>query len=738
MLIKDLRNAASSAANLARAPLGPSRAGRAWLVALALAASPRSATAGEIPTVTLTQAGPDQEMPLGSSFYIAGTLGAPSVDKVHLVFVRHSYGALGSNVHLYERPDNCAAVRSALSTIRGDVFSPPRSGVVNIGEIWSPPANGTVADRTNYQGLRDGHAALVVPPWERAPGTKDNEFKILIPKSEFFRPSARYCLLGYEISKLPKRDGEIRKALSRFGLEWPACEAKATEEERAACQKDTLARLDEAVGKAVKGLNEDARKKAVETVRAELFPTAEHLANAPRRVAQLARRWEDLAIKKYDFPDYRPIATDPLAGLAVALLARHGRGIQSFPDPAAKRIRFFTDDVQISVNHLGLFDTFDRARVAADLTPGKPGKHPPIPFDPKTVFLPDSNVSFLDVLQLSQGKVLAGGAYVPMKEIPDRVLRPALEAGSGSVPTEDKLMEIAALHDWLDRVHAALVRAWKARAEQAAAGASAPPPPDLSAQFIYASLGRWLDQVLGPCSDDLRRAAADRRAPSCSAGVSAVAPTWPGYDTPRENPLGYVVVQLASYLESARTWTQKTAELAEHLKQLSSTPLRTATIDLRVGVTAETWVFHYLTPTVGWSHLSALPGAVWINYLGVQLYLWPNPVDEPMWSNGWSDVNRLFGLEVGVGLSKGPFGPEGRYGGLAGSNLPPIFAGLALQPLPYVTASAGASFLGKRSSTLTQETQDAYVSPYVGLSVQANIPDFVAAVRGRKVTVEPQ
>jgi hypothetical protein len=51
-----------------------------------------------------------------------------------------------------------------------------------------------------------------------------------------------------------------------------------------------------------------------------------------------------------------------------------------------------------------------------------------------------------------------------------------------------------------------------------------------------------------------------------------------------------------------------------------------------------------------------------------------------------------------------------------------------------VGASCGAVVLERRSSTLTQEKYDPFVSGYCGLNVQANIPDLVRQLQAPSTT----
>lgn len=156
----------------------------------------------------------------------------------------------------------------------------------------------------------------------------------------------------------------------------------------------------------------------------------------------------------------------------------------------------------------------------------------------------------------------------------------------------------------------------------------------------------------------------------------------------------------------------------------------TATIDLplelpaQIRMTNKDFITSYVTPTLGYGTLMGRDAALY--YGGVQVFFWPNPVDEPMWSHGSDDWRRLFAVELGMALSKDPFGPQKQYSGF--DSVPPVFLGIALQPAPYATFSFGRTWFSARQTSLPQEQPETASSFYYGFSVQANVPDIIRSI----------
>ncbi|MEX1368210.1 MAG: hypothetical protein AB1Z98_34085, partial [Nannocystaceae bacterium] len=122
-----------------------------------------------------------------------------------------------------------------------------------------------------------------------------------------------------------------------------------------------------------------------------------------------------------------------------------------------------------------------------------------------------------------------------------------------------------------------------------------------------------------------------------------------------------------------------------------------------------TFVSNHVVPTTGVALLFAgradEPALAY--YGGAQIYLWPNPVNEPMWTRcragACPDLLRSFALEVGLTTTATTRIPANRtLLGVNGSSVIPLI-GAALQPAPYLTSTVGVAFTGQRPLGLEGE-----------------------------------
>jgi hypothetical protein len=157
----------------------------------------------------------------------------------------------------------------------------------------------------------------------------------------------------------------------------------------------------------------------------------------------------------------------------------------------------------------------------------------------------------------------------------------------------------------------------------------------------------------------------------------------------------------------------------------NTTTIGPRAIPLEIEFTQSTWVFSYLTPTLGYALVDSHDGWFALPYAGVQLHFYPNPVDKPLFRNGVrDDLKRAFAVEFGLSTTtSSTFGRDGRYRGVFG--LPAPTLALALHLLPYTSLSLGCAFLDRRDSVLAIENPQFAASFFVGLNVQVNIPDLI-------------
>ncbi|MFV8750532.1 hypothetical protein ACNOYE_08260 [Nannocystaceae bacterium ST9] len=144
-----------------------------------------------------------------------------------------------------------------------------------------------------------------------------------------------------------------------------------------------------------------------------------------------------------------------------------------------------------------------------------------------------------------------------------------------------------------------------------------------------------------------------------------------------------------------------------------------------IPLSQQAFLTQHVMPTLGFAPIVADHRMLTVQgYAGVQIFAYPNPHDEPMWTNGLRDFGRLVGFEFAFGLSKDQFQNSPEYSGLAG-RVPPFFMGLAIHAIPYFPFSVGAVLLGQRPYGFEGERYKVAVGFYFGLSVELNAFDFL-------------
>jgi hypothetical protein len=171
-------------------------------------------------------------------------------------------------------------------------------------------------------------------------------------------------------------------------------------------------------------------------------------------------------------------------------------------------------------------------------------------------------------------------------------------------------------------------------------------------------------------------------------------------------------------------WKQSKEKLVARSRRIV-TLTTTAPENLRVSFRSKTWVFSYVTPILGYAGVLRPDETFGVFYLGAQIHLDPNPVDDVQWRSGVTvkDLRRALALELGIAPYQSNVGPDMRYGGPG--SLPPLFVGAALHILPYTSVTFGAAIVDRRHSTVLQEEPHTIVTPYLGFTIQLNIPDLI-------------
>jgi hypothetical protein len=653
-----------------------------------LVCSPISALADDTTQVNLTDAGPDRPIPIGSSFYLAGTA-APTTRSIQAVIVRTGHPLL-----LWPDRPTCSALSEQLVT------SAPAEKAVTPGRS---PARVAFPHATAH----GGDPALASAAWLRGDATGKPDFKLLVSADAgFLQAGFTYCLFVIEERSLTD-DQHIAAALEALGkaaatcaldqqdCAGPACAAKAL-----GCAHAAELQYDQAVTKALGGAGKaaeatrtaataeigDARdfhRAAAEFGRsARIFATPYGLGQPPRwrRIdgsgddddgiaAYLASRLTVTPSGLLPLPSPRA----PLAG-PIAAIVRFLHGLVSWwnVDPPRPHIAKYAPDGAYQVTQLQILDNGVDIRVAADaITKDQP-------FKTLTAKTSDvriaQDVTLRDLLLLADDRIMVGTKEVALDPLRKRMNDVSLEV------SDQEFQVFVDASARLDTLTTAIqtIRSVSGDADRSSDDAPA---------VVAGQLVRWLDVHQGKVDGK------------------------PSKVLERETN------ELRAIVEAHRSWQTRRSSLAFTAEQRPAARM-VATTTVRFD--QRSWVFTYLTPIIGYA---ALEDAFTIPYAGVQLHLVPNPVNEPQWSNGASDFGRFVGLELAASLHTGNFGPDDRYTGI--DSIPPVFIGAAFHPIPYTSLSIGQVLLKRRASALPAE-QPAFTHEwYFGLNVQANIPDLV-------------
>jgi hypothetical protein len=638
-----------------------------------LASAP--AAAGEIPIVTLGGSGPDREIPTDRSFYVAGRASPSLVHAQAIVVRRGSPMMLGDNgpdchdliADLHIDATNASAGDAeddedvAIATSRYD------SGLHRAFELF-PRAAG-VARRS---------AVLVSPAWERSRGGDDGQFKVLVPHDRrFFSAGYGYCLflVTSEHSQELER-ATLADLIDDLASKLVACGHKAS------CDAEALNDYETRVAKAlapnrphrVHGLAARLREAA----RVELGG----VTGIVEGIDRMGDRWHDqTTVMTPTATVWSEVAADPFAQAVVALLARAGALLpQVRTQGTTSAVALFSADGKLQVKAIQLLDDGRSIRVAASKAPAaEQARVLTVTTDALAIA---EGLTLYDLIQLGNRRVRVEKDWVSLKELGDRMS----SLGQQRWRREDTAyLAAAALHmkrlaNFVDLTSTGVTCTSKpvviSEAEQ-------------SIDAIRQHLGEWL---------------------ACQK-VDAAA-----IETMRE--------QLEQLLHEEETWrATKDKLVARSLRIVTLTS--TAPSGPRVSFRSRTWLFSYVTPLVGYAGVLRADDSFGLFYFGAQIHLAPNPVGDPQWRNGVTakDLRRAIALELGIAPYQSSFGPDMRYGG--SGSLPPLFVGAAIHVLPYTSLSIGGTLLERRNSTLREEQPHTIVAPYIGVTVQLNIPDLV-------------
>ena len=726
---------------------------------VAFVLGPGVAAADDIPTVNITEAGPDRDVPLGP-FYLAGTAVA-GTQRIQAFVVRTSMPWL-----LGGDGPSCSDVLTQLGKFKGIDERGNAKAIANLPKIQA----GTNATSRIWMTSKDWETIATVA-WEPKDTTKDETFKLFVNGDDFFVAGASYCLYIYK----EKVDSEsVQKILQTLSDQLDICSQEKTPEEVNHCTSVQLSAFD--TGFTTLGTDAATIAKVRENA-TKALSDLRNLQRSSQRAHKLLAIWGssspvakplvarneklpavmDLVLSRSPkSPPNRDELEGNTLGLAIAeLLVEHGK---------LDRIsgKLYTRDGKVVVTRLQLLGDFSDILVSDSV--GAPGKHLPLGVKADDLNIPTTDLTLRDLLELSRNQIRVGKGYESVTALAQQLNPILVQRGVLSDTDRATLtgaaQRLASLAAYVQ--HALGARTPMPAAPQPPVAASkvagggigenrnnatphsppspavvpspgipgipaAPkPPPNPNPPALDTLLGNWLFGRAIVCSEAGYDTWAGNDAivkPNCNPAGTV----WPGYSN-GDNPLAFLGDDLNDFLNSLDKWQKEKGSLS--VANLSKdTALVTQPLSKNFQFTQSTWLFSYATPVVGYGVVMNASEKFNVGYYGVQIHFVPNAVNDPLWSHGTRDIARLVAIEVGASLPATTYGPGGRFSGWQG--LPPLFVGGTLHLLPYVGISAGGVLFERRSSPLTQEKAEAFFGPYIGMNVQINVPDLI---RGMKTT----
>lgn len=677
--------------------------------ALAIACDEREARADDIPIVTLTDSGPDAEIPTNRSFYVAGDASDTS-EFVQVVVVRRGsasmFGDDGPSCHDLLADLSIDAVTSTAADDDGgagdggdgadlgeDPMLQPRydAGVHRAFEIF-PHATGSA---------RRSHV-MVTTAWQR-PSASTKQFRVLVPHDrEFFSPGYGYCLMAVTTAHAQVvSDEAIEDLVDELASKIVAC-GDSTK-----CDDDALveyqSKVETAIARSHRGEGVMVGGGSVEQVRAlaaRLREAAKAELGGTTGIVEALDHMNDRFVDKSNVMTpvqsavWAEIGSDPFAAAVAIMLARSGALLPQVKTGAAAKkgtdagapVALFTADGRLEVKAVQLLDDGRGLRVASSVSPKGEGQARVLASGTDSLVVADG-LTLEDLVQLGERHVRIDHEWVTLRSLGDRVS----SIGQESWNAEDAAYLAAAtaqMRRLADFVDLTTTGATCARHTYTAA------ENELTNDAVRKHLGEWLQ---------------------CQKADSAA--------------LESMLEQLELLASEEQAWKQTKERLVGRSRRIA-TLTTTAPENLRVSFRAKSWVFSYVTPIVGYAGVLRPDETFGLFYLGAQIHLYPNPVDDVQWRRGVTakDLRRALALELGIAPYQSSVGPDMRYGGPG--SLPPLFLGAAVHILPYTSLTFGAAFVDRRNSTLPQEEPHTVVTPYMGFTVQLNLPDLIRQASG--------
>lgn len=659
---------------------------RHQLLGLAIVLASPLARADEIPIITLTDVGPNQDIPVHHAFYVIGDAPA-TAENVQAIVVRRGTPGIFTG----EDPD----CHDVIADLRMDMSSESASDADD-DESDDTDTSGTVTVRYDAgihrafelfpRAESDSRESevLVSAAWQR---TDDNTrtFKVLVPHDpEFFSTGYGYCMIVVATERAQEIDDQtLAQLVDGVARKFVACGDKSSCDDDALLDYQTHAERELASSRLiVAGPAGEAKSLAArmkDAARTELgastgiIEVRDHLED----------RWHDKATvnaaPSHDV--WADTSTDPLARATATLLARSAALLPQVQSRGnGTTVALFTTDGKLAVRTLQILDDKRSVRVASSRAPS--GDQARV-LSVTTDLLPvTEDLTLHDLIQLGRSQIRVDKEWVSLAALGDRLSSLGLETWSADdaaflVSAHAQMKRLATYVDSVTANLKCTPRAFDSGENEQGRDA------------VDHHLGEWL----------------------------VCAKVDPAALTALSDQLGELVYEDAN-------WKATKDKLVAHTKRIV-TVTTTSPIGTRVAFSSRTWAFSYLTPFLGYAGVVRPDESFGLGYLGLQIHFAPNAVDDVQWRDGVTtkDLRRALALEIGVAPYGGSFGPQHRYEGPAG--LPPILVGLAVHLIPYTSVTIGGTILDRKNSTLADEQPHTILAPYIGFSIQLNAPDLI-------------
>lgn len=697
--------------------------------------------ADEIPVVNVTSAGPDRDVPM-RSFYLAGKATAKT-KSVRALLVRTKTPWLFS----IDSGPSCEDLQKELNK-RFKRPNPPAAG------LDSFPSGSIRMSELLPSGNVD--KVWLSPSWKRDEVATEAEppFKIYVgPDDTFFLPGARYCVFVYkEETRSDVKRPAIAEVLESLDMTLESCEPKESPEAEK-CETSALDEFDTGLKRAIAedGLDNKSAVKLEQAARSawtQYRAAAQHkrvvrgildawLAPGDRAgVLKAPSLVQDFELRTYakGAPQNEREALDR----AVTQLLLRAGGKLFERQNGGKHEYWVTRAVPkggktaVVVTRGSFTTNFEDIEVITS-----EGEHLSLKLGADDLKLEPTDLTLLDLLELSRNRVRFDKGFLSIRDLRLKLL-------AAQNPTKDKEAAEHQLATLGRYVNDALEQ--QPRTPTSPAPVQAPAPngvapvgtvgkstPAASAEVASPGpdimLGQWVRSFLVECKaktpgwpgqDACVSKSDHRRAP------------WPGYHKGySDGPLVDLADALRFWVSNQQVWEKLREEFNVTITKAESVPFMTP-IGARFAYSQENWFFSYVTPVIGYAGVDNGSEEFPIGYLAAQVHLVPNPVDSPLWTRGGRDWARLFALELGASLPAKEYGPGDRFTGW--KSLPPVFIGVVAHVLPYAGVSVGGVLLERRSTSVEGERATTIFPLYVGLNVQANVPDIVRSLSSKTTT----